>query len=89
MPPAWWGPGGLSLRRELERVTEMLSNSSSRPLMDASLGGRFPRTMVYKQSKHMKLSIEETCASESLMAITLILWLAVHSLSASSFMSEN
>lgn len=40
------GSGGLSLRRELERVTDMFSNSSSSSVRAPSLAPLLPRTMV-------------------------------------------
>lgn len=41
------GGGGLSLRRELERVTDMFSNSSSSSVRAPSLAPLLPRTMVW------------------------------------------
>lgn len=41
------GSGGLSLRRELERVTDMFSNSSSSSVRAPSLAPLLPRTMVW------------------------------------------
>lgn len=49
-PFSWWaraGGGGLSLRRELERVTDMFSNSSSSSVRAPSLAPLLPRTMVW------------------------------------------
>jgi hypothetical protein len=41
------GGGGLSLRRELERVTDIFSNSSSSSVRAPSLAPLLPRTMVW------------------------------------------
>lgn len=41
------GGGGLSLLRELERVTDMFSNSSSSSVRAPSLAPLLPRTMVW------------------------------------------
>lgn len=49
IPFSWWaraGGGGLSLRRELERVTDMFSKSSSSSVRAPSLAPLLPRTMV-------------------------------------------
>lgn len=47
-PFSWWARagGGLSLRSELERVTDMFSNSSSSSVRAPSLTPLLPRTMV-------------------------------------------
>lgn len=67
IPFSWWaraGGGGLSLRSELERVTDMFSNSSSSRVRAPSLAPLLPRTMVWGPGNG-RVGGDRGCASDT------------------------
>lgn len=70
--------GGLPRRRELERVTDIVSNSSSSHVREPSAPSLLPRTIVWKYWKEKKIYVQLTKRpkhSKLVRIITVCLWL--------------